>query len=316
MRLDGFDKIKSTLLPVVGFALLGLAIWTIAREIRSVGFDAVERAFHSIPRPALLVALALTPCAYALLTGYDFLGFAYIGKKLGWQRIAFAAFIGYAFSNSVSMVPSIAVRYRLYSHWGVSTSDISRVLAFHILSTWLGFLGVAGVILLFDPTSFAPLPWLDFSIRRGLGASFLFLIAAYFTLSRRLRGGFRYRGFEFRFPPVRLVLAQSSLALLDWSLIALIPYLLIPMGHRIPYPVFLSSFLVAQATQMASHVPGGIGVFEGTMLVLLRSRISSAAILAGLLIYRMVYMVLPLLVASLILLGFELGRRRPGTRAA
>jgi len=144
---DVLKRISSFL----GLVLFGIAIWIIAQEVKQVGLEALRKDFQSIPHEALALAALLTFASYFFLTTYDVLAFRYIEHELERKKIMFAAFLGYAFSNSISMTPSMAIRYRLYSQWGLSGAEISRVIFFHFLSTWLGFFAVGGTILIVEP---------------------------------------------------------------------------------------------------------------------------------------------------------------------
>ena len=61
---------------------------------------------------------------------------------------------------------------------------------------------------------------------------------------------------------------------------------------------------------MASHVPGGLGVFEGLLVLLLKPYLSSGDLLPPLLVYRAVYYLLPFTVALVGLVVDELRQRR------
>ena len=70
-------------------------------------------------------------------------------------------------------------------------------------------------------------------------------------------------------------------------------YVLLP-ARRSPLLAFLGAFLAAQLLGLASHVPGGVGVFEGLMVLLLKPYLSSGELLPPLVVYRAVYYLLPL----------------------
>jgi phosphatidylglycerol lysyltransferase len=72
----------------------------------------------------------------------------------------------------------------------------------------------------------------------------------------------------------------------------------------------LGAFLVAQLLGLASHVPGGVGVFEGLMVLLLKPFLASGTLLPALLVYRALYYLLPLTAALFVLVADELHQRR------
>jgi phosphatidylglycerol lysyltransferase len=57
-------------------------------------------------------------------------------------------------------------------------------------------------------------------------------------------------------------------------------------------------FLIALVAGTASQVPGGLGVFEAVVMLLVGPRMDSRALLAALVAFRAVYLLLPLLVAA------------------
>jgi uncharacterized membrane protein YbhN (UPF0104 family) len=70
-------------------------------------------------------------------------------------------------------------------------------------------------------------------------------------------------------------------------------------------------FVAATLLGFASHAPGGIGVFDATMLVALW-QFDKPELLAGLLLFRLLYYVAPFVLSLLILGGRELLLGLPG----
>lgn len=275
---------------------------------------ALWESFGAIPMWKIWLVVLLTPLAYLLLSGYDLIAFRYVGRKLPIRRILFAGFIGYAYSNSISMTPSMAIRYRLYSQWGVSKSDIAKVIFFHIFSTWIGFFAIGGLVLFMEPAPIAHAEFFGMNHRRWMGAALLLALGAYLWLSTRRDLELRIKKLVLPFPRPGIVVPQTLLATADWALMGLIPYILLPIRNQVSYLDFISVFLLAQITQILSHVPGGIGVFESVLILLLKSQASSASILAALLVYRVVFMLLPLGAATLLLAFYEFKAGRRGAR--
>src|SRR5262245_24189240 len=114
------------LLPVVGLLLFGLALRVLRAELHAVSWHQLTRAVLRVPPARLVLALVLTWVNYAVLTGYDFLAFAYIGKRLPPLSVAAASFLSYAVSNNVgfAMLSGASVRYRFYSRWGLSAEEL------------------------------------------------------------------------------------------------------------------------------------------------------------------------------------------------
>ncbi len=305
---DGAGSRLGLLTPVLAVAFFGFALWMLERELRHYRYAQIVEAMRSLPRGRILAAIALTVGNYVVLTAYDTLALRYIQRPLRYARTAFAAFAGYAVGQALGfpLLTAAPIRYRLYSGWGLSGVEITQVVAFYSLTFWLGYLLVTGLALLLFPGS---LPLLNVPIlpARLLGVAFLGLVVAYAGWSLFGRGRIGRGEWSFEPPRPGLAAAQLGFAGVDWVIAAGVLYVLLP-GH-LYFPAFLTVFLIAQLAGVLSHVPGGLGVFEATVLVLLPDEASKPATVGALLAYRVVYYLLPL-TGAVVALGVSEGRRR------
>ena len=293
-------------------ALFAAGAWVLHRELSQVSYPELRRTLRGLPPAALFLAVLCTAANYAVLTGFDVLAFRYVGRPMAWWKTVVASFTGYAISNSVgfALISGTSVRYRFYSRWGMTAGEISRVVVFYSGTFWLGLLVLGGWSLAFDPhpglKAFAG-PWLV----RGTGAALLAAAAAYVAAAALHRAPLRVRRWELPFPPLGTVAWQFALSTVDWALAAAVLYVLLPRTE-LTFAELLSAFLAAQVAGLISHVPGGVGVFEGIMAVLLRPYLSPEQVVSSLLVYRVVYYLVPLAGALAILVADELrlrGRR-------
>jgi phosphatidylglycerol lysyltransferase len=305
-------KLLHSLGSLFGILLFALALWVLHHELKEYHYHDVIRSVAEIPGRYLFIALALTILNYLIMTGYDTLALRYIRHPLPYTKIALASFIGYAFSNNIglSMIAGASVRYRLYSAWGLSALDITKVVAFCSLTLWLGFFSLAGVIFLFEPMTIPKTLHLPFSSLSPLGIIFLLLVGGYFVWSFFRKRPLKFWGWEFPLPSTRLFLVQIAVASLDWAMAGSVLFALLPATATLSYPWFLGIFLLAQIAGLASQVPGGIGVFETVILLLLSSKLPAPSILGPLLAYRGLYYLFPLSVAVVLLGTNELLRKR------
>ena len=139
-------KIFHRLGSLFGVALFSVALWVLHRELNAYHLQEVVQKLHDLPSRRLLAGFGLTFLSYLLMTGYDTLALRYIRHPLSYAKTAVASFIGYAFSNNMGlgMIAGSTVRYRLYSAWGLSTIEITQVIAFCSLTLWMGFLPWVG----------------------------------------------------------------------------------------------------------------------------------------------------------------------------
>lgn len=303
------------LAPLLGLPLFAVALWILHRQLGPQRLPDVLHAVRQIPRSSVGLAAVLTAASYAALAGYDALAFRYLHRPLNFRRIALGSFVGYAFSNNVG--PSLlgilgggAVRYRIYSSLGLSTVDIAKVVSFSALTFWLGFLALGGLTFLTEPLAIPASLHLPLVSVRPVGLLFLGLVMTYLVASARGRAPLRLGEWELALPSLRLALGQLAVASLDWLLAGSVLFVLLPKTPDLGLPLFLGIFLLAQVAGLASQVPGGLGVFETGMLLLLPASLPSASVLGVLLTYRCLYYMLPLGVAGLLLAGHELAERR------
>lgn len=124
------------------------------------------------------------------------------------------------------------------------------------------------------------------------------------------------KGHGFRFPSFGVAIAQFTVSSLDWGMAAAVLYTLIPLGD-ISYFSFLNIYLLAMGAGVISSVPGGAGVFETVVILLLNGKMPGDAVLASLLAYRMIYYLLPFAIALILFLfqefaaNFQARRSRP-----
>ncbi|MHC5733942.1 lysylphosphatidylglycerol synthase domain-containing protein [Nostoc sp.] len=302
------EKLRLNFSTLFGLLLLVLSLWAIASELRAYNYRDILNSLAAIPKSRLSWAIWLTALGYLVMIGYDILGFNYINRSLSWNKIAFTNFISSAFSNTIgfALLTGSAIRYRFYANWGVSAVAIAQVIAFANFTFWLGMFAVAGLLFLINPLKIPAQLHLPFATVRPIGVIFLLLVAAYLLGSILLKQPLIIRGHEFRFPSFQISLIQIAISSFDWILAAAVLYALLPTNISLSYLDFLGIYLLAMFAGVVSNVPGGLGVFETIILLILSSKVSAAAVLGSMLAYRGVYYFLPLLVAAGLLGLYEI----------
>ncbi|MCG2742735.1 MAG: bifunctional lysylphosphatidylglycerol flippase/synthetase MprF [Desulfobacteraceae bacterium] len=222
-----------------------------------------------------------------------------------------ASFISYSFSNNIglSLLTGASMRYRLYSAWGLSAEEITRLVSFTAVTFWLGILTAGGVVFILEPLTLPAISGLPISSSRTLGFLFLLAAAAYLLLLKLRRAAFRFRSWEFSLPSLKLGMLQLIVGALDWILAGSVLFVLLPEQMLLSFPQFVGIYLLAQIVALISNVPGGLGVFE-SMILLFAPQASSAALMGSLLLYRTIYYLLPLIVATALLAVTEALHRK------
>jgi len=304
------ERLRQAIPVAIGLVLFIVALEVLRTELRTVTWPELTADVMRTPASRLALALALTAVNYAALTGYDFLAFAYIGKVLPRSRIAAASFLAYAISNNVgfAMLSGASVRYRFYTRWGVTAKELSRIVVSYSVTFWLGLLGLGGLSLVVSPLPSArELP--AHQLLAPAGWFLLLVPPAYLVATIVRRRPLRFRSFELPMPAPAIAGGQVLVSAIDWTLAGAVLYVLLPPSG-LSFVQFLGTFLVAVLIGMVSHVPGGLGVFEGLMVLLLKPYLSSAQLLPALVVFRAVYYLLPLTIALAGLVADEVRQHR------
>jgi uncharacterized membrane protein YbhN (UPF0104 family) len=304
-------KLRLDFSSLIGLLLLVISVWAIAHELREYNYRDVLNSLAVIPKSRLNWSIWLTALGYFVMIGYDSIGLNYLGYRLSFNKVAFTSFISSVFSNTIgfALLTGSAIRYRFYLSWGISPLAIAQVIAFANFTFWLGLFAVAGVLFLIDPIQIPTQLHLPFATVRPIGVIFLSLVVAYLLGSLILRQPLRIRSQEVQFPSLKISLAQIAISSFDWLLAAAVLYVLLPANSPVSYLDFLGIYLLAMFAGVVSNVPGGLGVFETVILIILAPQVSKAAVFGSMLAYRGVYYFLPLVIAAGLLGGYELRYR-------
>jgi phosphatidylglycerol lysyltransferase len=312
------NKFLHAIGPLVGLVIFSIALWVLYQALHNYHYHDIPRHLRELPLSYLLIALGLTMLNYLIMSGYDLLALRYINYRLRYPKIAIASFIGYAFSNNVglSMLAGGSVRFRLYSAWGLSVEEITKVVIFCSLTLWLGFLTLGGIVFLFEPMVIPNVLQLPLFSVRPIGMIFIFLLGGYLSWNLFRKRPLKLRNWEFPLPSFRIFFAQIAVASLDWALAGTILYILLPSSAELSYFGFLSIYLLAQAAGLVSQVPGGLGVFETVILLLLTPYFPASAVFGSLLAYRGIYYLLPFAIATIMLGAHEVLDKRERVEGA
>ena len=291
--------------PLAALLVFGAVAYVLHGEIARLHFDRVFAHLQAIPRAHVLAALGFTAISYWVLSGYDVLAFRYLRKRLGYGRILFTCFIASSFGHTLgfSAFTGGAIRFRLYASAGVTAVEVATIAAFASLSIGIGLATLAGISLFLSPGQSAAVLHLGPRVTFLVGALLLAAVTAYALWSATSRGVLEFRGWALRAPGPTIGLPQVALGVTDLSLAGSVLWWLLPSGSHIPFIPFIGAYAIAVIAGIVSHVPGGIGVFE-TVILLILSAIPTEALLGSLLAYRAIYYFVPLLFGA-VLFGYK-----------
>src|SRR6478735_656887 len=307
--LRGFFRRYRTQLAAVAtlavFCIVGYAIVQLTNEVR---YDDVVQALADTKVSSILLALFFTALSFLALVFYDVNAIEYVGHKLPFPQVALTAFSAYAVGNTAGFgaLSGGAIRYRAYSRQGLTPEEIGRVIAFVTVAFGLGLAGVGSIALLAIADEIAPLINVSSLLLRLIGGSIVALLGAVMVFGR---GGrvLKIGSFSIRLPDSATWSRQFLVAAFDIAASATVLYVLLPQT-AISWPVFLAIYAIAVGLGVLSHVPAGLGVFETVIIASLGSAVNIDAVLGSLVLYRLIYHVLPLLIAVLAVSATELRR--------
>jgi phosphatidylglycerol lysyltransferase len=290
--------------PLIPLLMFAVAAWLLFHEVKQYHIVDLMKSVSSIPTWRIAGAIALSALDYCILAFYDVIAVRYLAYPLDTPRVALASFISYVCSHNFgSLLGGTGVRYRMYSTFGLPAVDIVKIVALVSVTFWLGLGTVAGVLFVFAPFQIPERLHMPFADTRLLGSVLLGVLATYFVLCATRRAPIQVRGWSMPFPTVGLTLKQVGIGMLDILTASSVLYVLLSGAVGVNYFHFVAIYTLAIVSGVISNVPGGLGVFELTILVLLPPG-NSQQVLAALLVYRATFYLLPLIIAAA-LMGFN-----------
>ncbi|MGH8654594.1 MAG: lysylphosphatidylglycerol synthase domain-containing protein [Gammaproteobacteria bacterium] len=301
-------QIAGHLLPVLVFCLAAAAVYQVLGDISP---RQLLSELEKLSGSRLLLAALCAICSYLVLSGYDWSALRYLEHRVPYKTIALATFCGCAVANSLgfNIISGGSVRYRIYASAGLGIFDVARITVFGMVAFGACIAVIAGAALAVYPDMFSGFFRINPRVLRAIGLSALGLFSVLLILAFARRDPIRVGLWTFKLPSGRITLAQLAISVTDILAAGGCLYILLPEAD-IPFLGFLVVYAVGIVAGMASHVPGGLGVFEGIILLTFRSTVSPESLAAGLLVYRAVYNLAPLMIAIGMLTVRELAERR------
>lgn len=284
-------------------AAIAGAAYLLYRTWRQYSFEDVLRALKSIPVSHLALGLFFAACSYFCLAWNDWLGTRYSGKPLPFRQTALASFTGLSIGHNVGLaaLSSGAVRYRFYSRWGLSTEEIAKIIVFCGATVAIGLSTLGALGLYLRPDDAAKLIGLDASLISWIAVFCFAIPLGYLMLAATVRKPLRIRRWSFEFPRLRLAVGQLLVGTANFGFVAACLHQMLSALGDATYLKVAAASITANIAAIVSHVPGGLGVLEATILHVLPGAESIAAVVA----YRVIYYFLPLAIGLPILIGSE-----------
>jgi glycosyltransferase 2 family protein len=308
----------------IGWNRIGILL---SATIIAIAATALYRILGTIDAGEVLDALATTDWrdvslaalyvagGYFTLTFYDLFALRSIGRQdVPYWAAALAGFTSYSVGHNVgaSVLTGGAVRYRIYSSWGLSAVDVAKLCFIAGLTFWLGNATVLGLGILYVPLAASAINQLPAWLNRSGAILILALLVFYVRWVWQRPRMVGRSGWSVTLPGGPLTLLQIGIGIIDLGFCAAAMYMLVPEEPNIRFVTLAVIFVSATLLGFASHAPGGIGVFDAAMLVALW-QFDKEDLLAGLLLFRLLYYIVPFGLALLILGARELMLALRGT---
>src|SRR5450631_3280216 len=277
--------------------IIAFAITTLVRTLKGVDTGVILTALTEIPPAHIALAALCVLGAFCTLTFYDFFALRTIGKKNVPYRIAaLSSFTSYSIGHNIgaTVFTGGAIRFRIYSDYGLSAIDVAKICFLSGLTFWLGNTFVLGIGMALHPWAASAMDQLPPAVNRlialgGIAAIVSYMVWLTMGSERRELG---QNGWKVTLPSAPLTLLQILIGVVDLGFCALAMYLLMPAQPGIDFVSLAVVFILATLLGFASHAPGSLGVFDAAMLVAL-PEFGREQLVATLVVFRILYFLIP-----------------------
>src|SRR4029079_19702077 len=288
---------------VISITVIGIACYVLYHMLRGIDSNEVLEAIKATEARSIVLAALFVAAGYFTLTFYDLFAVRAIGRTdIPYRVNALAAFTSYSIGHNVgaSVFTGGAVRYRIYSAWGHDAIEVAKISFIAGLTFWLGNITVLGFAFSYHPQAASDIDQLPLWLNRTLGIAALAILTGYVAWVWRTPRVIGRQNWQVRLPSGPSTLLQIVIGIVDLSCCALAMYMLVPNEPPMQFIDVAVIFITATLLGFASHSPGGLGVFDAAMLVALWE-FDAEELLAGLLIFRLLYYLVPFMLALAVL---------------
>lgn len=267
---------------------------------RQVHLADIRHDLTAVPVGRLALALAGVAISYAALAMYDVLAVRrLVPGRVRLPVAAAAGAAGYAVSNllGASYLTGTAVRYRIYGGAGLELGVVLGIIATSWSAFWMAALLLLGGLMVLHPAGLAAQLPIGPGTETAVGLLLLVALAMFLGWLAWRPRGVTVAGVRHPLPDLRGALALLAVAVVDIVGAALVLWALMPPDAVPNVAVFFAVFIGAITLGILSHSPGGLGVFEAAVVAGLGAS-GRPDELAALVLYRLIYGVLPFLVAA------------------
>lgn len=301
----------------LSFGIAALALFVLTRTFLQINPGDLRDAIAATSSSQIALALLLTSVSFLALTGYDALALRQLKLRVPYPTTALASFTSYAISFTLGfpLITAGTVRYWIYSTKGLSAGKVASLTVIAGITFWLGMAFVIGLGFALRAPGVSHLDHLDPMLNRAIGILVIVVLIGYLAYATRSHRAITFQKFKIELPGFGLTTAQICLSLIDLCAAAGVLFTLLSPPRAIDYVTFVTVYVFGTLLGIASNAPGGIGVFEATMLKTVPSH-SEAELFAALLLFRIIYYFVPFVLALALLGAHESVKRWKSLRDA
>jgi uncharacterized membrane protein YbhN (UPF0104 family) len=286
------NRFKTYAGVLVSVLLAALAAWVLWRTFQRISFADVLTQMQAVPASKLALAGLCAAAAFTVLAFYE-VAVVPLGHAVG-----------------QAMLSGGALRYRMYTPAGFSATEVGATVLLANMPYGLCVGLLLDISLVSAAEMLEPMFRISSEWLRVLGVIGLCKDAGYVLLILLRRKPVKLGGWSVNLPTPAMTALQLLVGLADVFLVSSVLYLLLPESVGLTFLAFLGAYLASILAGVLSHVPAGLGVLE-SMLLLLLPDVPPEQLLAAVLMYRVIYEIIPVLLA-LALWGVFEGFSRDG----
>ncbi|WP_375270853.1 lysylphosphatidylglycerol synthase domain-containing protein [Sphingomonas sp.] len=318
-RVAASPRARALLGIAVMIAVLWIAFGALREILAGLRWSDVRADLARVSTVRIACSVAFTIGSYVVLTGYDVVSLRIIGRSVGYGTAALASFTSYIFSHNFGFAALTggAARLRIYGRRGLSLGEVAQIMAMTGVTFWMGVMLLIGIGFVALPGTLALGGWhASYPHQAAVGGLILAGLATYLVvLHRRAGRALRVFGWTLVLPSVATAGVQFLLAAVDLMFATAALFVLVPDLPLSAFPLVLMAYLLAFLSGLLAHAPGGVGVFEAVLLLAL-PQVDRATLLAALLLFRVIYYLVPLAIGIVLFAAHELYARAGGPIAA
>jgi len=292
---------------------LAISSFLLYQTLTQYDLGELVQSVRSVPVSSLLAAVGWAAASYVCLTANDWLAVRFAGHPLPYRQAALTSFVALSFGHNIGFaaLSSGAIRYRFYAKAGLGMADVAKVIVFCGCTIFLGMFILGVVALVARPDFAEQLTGIPQGDVRAIGIGLAAVPCAYLTASALLRRPLRFFGRLFEMPSPYLVLGQLAVGTVNFLFVAACLDATVSAMSDVQYFEVLSAFILANTATILTHTPGGLGVIETVVLLVLQR----PDLIGAVLLFRFVYFLLPLCLGAALFAVVELRWRFRGREA-